>query len=155
MENDFQESNERRQQASDLLNELESDRTHLTRRLRSAPWLAPAFALIAAAYIATPALPGEGGRDFILIAALTIGVLLLAAFRRVTGVKLSRFGFIEWTLVVVAIVASLFLFSVSLGLAASGLTWWIAASALAGFAVVAGLVTLITASLRERLRDVA
>ncbi|GGF04578.1 hypothetical protein [Mycetocola zhadangensis] len=155
MENDFHSVGAERAHASELLNELESDRNHLAQRLDRARWLAPAFALIAAAYIATPILPGEGGRSLVLVAAIVASVLLLGEYRRVTGVKLSRFGFVEGALFVAAIVTSLFFFSVSLGLAASGLSWWVLASALAGFVVVAGLVNRITASLRERLRDVA
>lgn len=140
------------QNVSGILDELQADRDRLVQRFRAPKWLAPGFGLIAAAYVSTPALPGERTNNFVLIAALVIGILLIGNTYRATGIKISRFGVLEWVALAASVLGSLVLFSLSLGLAASGLYWWIAAPAGAAFVMVLLLASVIFSSMRERLR---
>jgi hypothetical protein len=138
----------------DIFDELEADRARLVQHFRAPKWLAPGYGLIAAAYVSIPAFPGEPTRNFVLIAAVIAGFLLVGNAYRATGIKISRFSVREWAAFAVAVLGSLVLHSVSLGLAASGLPWWIAAPACAAFVLVLWLASVMFASMRERLRNV-
>lgn len=137
-----------------LLEELQADRARLVEKVRAPKWLAPGFGLIAASYVMTPAFPGEGARDFVMITAPVAGILLVALSFRVTGIKFTRFGVQAWAAFAAAVAGSLALFSVSLGLVASGLLWWIAIPTVVAFVWVFWLASLIFSSMRERLRHV-
>lgn len=137
-----------------LLDELQADRARLVEKVRAPKWLAPGFGLIAASYVMTPAFPGEGAGDFVLSTALVAGILLVVLSYRVTGIKFTRFGVQAWAAFAAAVVGSLALFSVSLGLAASAVLWWIAIPAVVAFVLVFWLASLIFSSMRERLRHV-
>ncbi|TFC94460.1 MULTISPECIES: hypothetical protein [Cryobacterium] len=139
---------------SGLLEELQADRARLVEKVRAPKWLAPGFGLIAASYVMTPPFPGEGAGGFVLSTALAAGILLVALSYRVTGIKFTRFGVQAWAAFAAAVVGTLALFSVSLGLAASGLVWWIAIPAVVAFVLVCWLASLIFSSLRERLHYV-
>jgi|ERR1035437_2681894 hypothetical protein len=141
--------------ASQVFDELQSDRERLAEHFRAPKWLAPGFGLIAAAYVSTPAFPGRQADDFVLIVALVACILLVSNYRRATGVKISRFGAREWVVFAASVLSSLGLLSVSLGLAAAGLQGWIAAPAFAAFALMTWLASLIYSSMRERLRHVS
>lgn len=140
------------QVVSEILDELQADRDRLAQRFRAPKWLAPGFGLVAAVYVSTPALPGQRTSDFILIAAVVVGILLVGNTYRATGIKMSRFGLPEWVAFAASVLGSLVLFSVSLGLAASGLYWWIAAPVCVAFVMVFALTRVILSSMRERLR---
>ncbi|MCY7289441.1 MAG: hypothetical protein LH624_14645 [Cryobacterium sp.] len=137
-----------------LLEELQADRARLVEKVRAPKWLAPGFGLIAASYVTTPAFPGEGAGDFVLITALVAGLLLVALSYRITGIKFTRFGVQAWAAFAAAVLGTLALFSVSLGLAATGLIWWIAVPAVVAFVLVCWLASLIFSTMRERLRHV-
>jgi len=137
----------------DIFDDLEADRARLVEHFRAPKWLAPGYGLIAAAYVSIPAFPDEPTGDFVLIAAVIVGFLLVGNAYRATGIKISRFGAREWAAFAAAVLGSLVLHSVSLGLASLGLRWWIAASASAAFVLVLWLTRLIFSSLRERLRN--
>ena len=102
----------------------------------------------------TPVFPGERAGGFVLNTALVAGILLVVLSYRVTGIKFTLFGVQAWAGFAVAVVGGLALFSVSLGLAAIGLIWWIAVPAVVAFVLVFGLASLIFSTMRERLRDV-
>lgn len=139
---------------SGLLEELQADRARLVEKVRAPKWLAPGFGLIAASYVMTPAFPGEGAGNFVMVTAPVAGILLVVLSFRVTGIKFTRFGVQAWAAFAAAVLGSLALFSVSLGLAASGLLWWIAVPAVVAFVLVFWLASLIFSSMRERLRHV-
>ena len=90
-----------------------------------------------------------------LTSLIITSILLALAYQRVTGIKLLRFRVREGALFAMAIVVTLFFFSVSLGLAAGEVPWWIIASAVVGFLSVTGLTLLGAASMRERVRNVS
>jgi hypothetical protein len=106
-------------------------------------------------YVATPALPDTINRGFVGTSLVILGVIVTTGYQRATGVKLLRFRAFELLLFAAALLATLFFFSVSLGLAASGLPWWIVASVVASFAVATGLAHLVAASMQRRVRDAA
>ena len=139
---------------SGLLEELQADRARLVRKVRAPKWLAPGFGLIAASFVMTPAFPGGGAGGFVLSTALVAGILLVGLSCRVTGIKFTRFGVQAWAAFAAAVVGTLALFSVSLGLAATGLILWIAVPAVVAFVLVFWLASLIFSTMRERLRHV-
>jgi hypothetical protein len=138
-----------------LFGALETDRATLADSLRQPAWFAPSLGILAAIYIATPALPEAVSRGFINISLVVAGILLLVGYRRTTGIKLLRFRPLETMIFAAAIVTTLFFFSISLGLAASGLPLWIIATATAGFLTATTLAVVGAISMRERMRDVA
>lgn len=138
-----------------LLGSLKSDRAGLTERLREPKWLAPGLGALAAIYISTPALPESFNRGFVLTSLVMMSIFLVFGYQRVTGIKLHGFRIREGALFALALVTTLFLFSVSLGLAASGYPWWILASVIAGFLAVTGLALLGASSMRGRVGNVA
>jgi hypothetical protein len=137
-----------------LLENLESDRVGLVERLRQPTWLDPSLGALAAIYIATPALPKTFDHGFVVTTLIIVSILLVLGYERVTGVKLLRFHAFEGGVFAAAIIATLVFFSVSLGLEASGLPWWIIASTVVGFVVVTLLARLAASSMRERVLDV-
>ena len=137
-----------------LLEELQADRARLVEKVRAPKWLAPGFGLIAASYVMTPTFPGEGAGGFVLITALVAGILMVGLSYRLTGIKVTRFGVQAWVAFASAVLGSLALFSVSLGLAVTGLFWWIAVPAAVAFVWVFWLASLIFSTMRERLHHV-
>lgn len=155
MENDLSTNSDNSQSdVAVLLNDLETDRAGLAQRLKKPRWLAPALGALSAIFVATPALPDSFDRGSVATSLVLTGILLTIAYQWVTGVRLLRFRAFELLLFAGAILATLFFFSVSLGLAASGVPWWIIASAMASFAVATGLAHLGAASMQKRVRDV-
>lgn len=136
-----------------ILNDLDADRAGLAERMRAPRWFAPAFGAVAALYAAMPSIPNDGGRDFIFIGAVVASVILVTAYSRTTGVKASGFGARGWFLGAAGLLGVLVCLSVSFGLAAAGLHWWIALSTLAAFAWATIIVTLITSTMQQRVRD--
>jgi hypothetical protein len=154
MENNFgTDDTDTTRNAADALHALQADRAQLANRMHTPSWFAPSFGFIAGAYVAAPALPGERVSDVVLVVAILAAVVLSSAFYRVTGIRISRYGAREWVLFAAALVGTLMLFSVALGLVAGGLHWWVALPALAAFALVTWLVRVIASSMRERIRD--
>jgi hypothetical protein len=152
MENNFAsgEPNPRRA-AAELLDDLQADQERLAERAEAPRWLAPGFGLIAALYVAAPALPGEPRSNGIVTTCIIIGVVLVYLSSRATGIKFSRFGLRAWLAFAGALVGTLVLFSFSLGLVSLDSHWWVAATAAAAFALVFWLTRLIFSSMREAL----
>lgn len=141
--------------ASQVFDELQSDRERLAEHLRAPTWLAPGFGIVAAAYVSTPAFSGERTGKVVIGVALVASILMLGNLHRATGIKISRFGAREWALFAASVLSSWGLLSVSLGLAASGLHGWIAAPAFAAFALMTWLASVLYFSMRERLHHVS
>lgn len=138
--------------ASQQLDDLQADRANLAERWRTPPWLAPGFGLVAAAYVSIPAFANNQARNAVFIAALVASIALVSGYRRVTGIKLTRVGARARTVSALPVIASLILLSVSYGLAAASLHWWITLTALTGFLLVSRLAAMFTAAARDRLR---
>ena len=136
----------------DILRELDSDRAALATRVRTPWWLSAGFGLVAALVVVRPA-AGESGSGGIL-PALALGLVLLWAYRRATGVKLGRLGAMPWVVSAVALVLVLGLFSTALGLASFDLHGWVALPTAVAFAVGVGATCAFTAAARERMRRV-
>ncbi len=145
---------DQRNNAAILLSSLESDRACLAKRLREPRWFAPGLGALAALFISTPALPESFNRGFVLTSLVMMSIFLVLGYQRVTGIKLLGFRLCEGALFALAIVTTLFCFSVSLGLAAGGFPWWIMASVIAGFLAATGLALLGASSMRGRVSNV-
>ena len=146
---------DQRNDAALLLGSLKSDRAGLTEQLEEARWFAPGLGAMAAGFISTPALPESFNRGFVLTSLVIMSIFLLLGYQWVTGIKLLRFRLREGALFATAIVTTLILFSVSLGLAASGFPWWIMVPVIAGFVAATGLALLGASSMRGRVSNVA
>ncbi len=134
-----------------LLEDLRVDRQAMATQLSEPRWLAPGFGAVAAAYVATAAIPSDPWRDAVFVAAVAASLVMLSAYRRMTGIKLSRIGARAVIILLCAVGVALLMLSVSLGLAASGLTWWITASTLITFITVTWLAKRFIATASERV----
>lgn len=130
---------------------LRSDRHDLAARLDGPRWLGPGLGVVVAAFVASPVVPDESWRNTVFLLALAASIALLASYRRATGIKLSRVGPRASLIYAVAAGLTLLLLSVSYGLAAGGLSWWVSASAVAAFLLVTWLVRLFISAARDHL----
>lgn len=137
--------------ASALLGDLDSDRASFARRLEAPSWLAPAFGILAAAYVAAPA-AGEA-RSGSLLVLIILSVVLIHLYRRATGIRVSRIGLPEWLLCGAALLVCLVLLSVSLGLVSFGLNWWVILPAAVAFLVGSVAASRFIRSAQERIRN--
>ncbi len=135
----------------ELLEDLRVDRRAMATQLSGPRWLAPGFGVVAAAYVATAAILSDPWRDAVFVAAVAASLVMLSAYRRTTGIKLSRIGVRAVFILLCAMGVTLLLLSVSFGLAASGLTWWITASTLITFIAVTWLTKRFIAAASERV----
>lgn len=119
---------------------LRADRRALAARLGNPRWLHRGFGTLAAAFVASPAIPDGVWRTIVLLAVLTASLSLLSAYRRTTGARLSRLGPSAATYFAAVCAVSLVMVSVSFGLTAGGLSWWITASAAITALIVERLV---------------
>lgn len=152
MENDIASSdpNESRT-AAEILGELQADRARLAQRTRAPRWLAPGFGVIAGLYVLIPGLPGSRPETGFVTTALVVGIVMVYLTRQATGIKFARFGARAWFALAGAVIGTLILYSVALGLVASELQWWVAAPAVAAFGLVFVLIRVIFSSMRKNL----
>ncbi len=87
------------------------------------------------------------------MAQLAATLVMLYAYRRTTGIKLSRLGVRAVVIFLCATGATLFMLSVSYGLAASSLTWWVAAPTLITFVVVTWFAKMFISAAGERVSN--
>lgn len=76
---------------------------------------------------------------------------MLTAYRKTTGVKLSRLGARATVILLCAVGVSLLMLSVSYGLIASPFTWWVSVSILVTFLAVTWLAKLFIRAASERV----
>jgi len=152
MENDIAsgDPNESRA-AAEILGKLQSDREQLAQRTQAPRWLAPGFGVLAGLYVLIPALPGNRPETGFVTTALVVGIVMVYASRRITGIKFARFGVQAWFALAGAVIGTLIFYSVALGLVASGLNWWVVAPAAATFGLVLWLTRVIFSSMRKTL----
>jgi hypothetical protein len=138
--------------AAALLNELAADRALLAGRLAAPGWLYPAFGALTALYVASPAIgPASASRPVVGF-AMASTIILVWAYQRTSGVKVSRAGTPARLTLGILLGATLLLLSTSLGLASFGLYWWIALPAAASFVLTVTLGRLFDRQYREKVR---
>lgn len=138
--------------AQALLHDLSSDRAALADRLQAPRWLYPLIGLIAAGYVASPAIPLDG--SVILGILLAASLVLVLSHRRLSGVRPSRAGTRGPGLIVnlVGGVLLLVLISTSFGLVSLLSPWWVLAPALVGFIAALILGRWFDLRYRENMR---
>jgi hypothetical protein len=139
-------------QAQEALRELASDRATLADRLAAPWWLYPFFALIAAGYVATPAIRSAEARNDVVGILIAAGVVLLLAYRRLSGVRVSRTGGRGAALLAGLLMVILLLLSTSYGLVSLLSAWWVLVPATVSFSVVLVLGRWFDRLYRENLR---
>lgn len=120
-------------------------------RLSGPAWLAPGFGLVAATYVATAVIASDPWRDAVFIAAVAATFAMLTAYRKTTGIKLSRLGARATVIPLCAVGVSLLMLSVSYGLVASPFTWWVSVPILVTFLAVTWLAKLLIRAASERV----
>lgn len=143
-----------KENASELLGQLETDRETLAAQATTPWWIPVGFGLVGAAYVSIPSFPENGTRSFVLIAAVVASVALIGAYRRATGIRASAVGPKTWFVAALTVVTLLALISISYGLASLDLHWWMIAPAAVAAAAVGALSLLFTTSARERMARV-
>jgi hypothetical protein len=139
-------------QAQEALRDLASDRATLADRLAAPWWLYPFFALIAAGYVATPAIPSEEARNAVVGILIVAGIVMLLTYRRLSGVRVSRTGGRGAALLGGLLMVVLLLLSTSYGLVSLLSAWWVLVPATVCFSVVLVLGRLFDRLYRENLR---
>lgn len=76
---------------------------------------------------------------------------MLTAYRKTTGIKLSRLGARATVMLLCAVGVSLLMLSVSYGLVASAFTWWVTATILVTFLAVTWLAKLFIRTASEHV----
>lgn len=138
--------------AQKLLHDLAADRDALAGRIVAPGWLYPAFGVIAALYVASPAIDPESVRNVVVGLAIAFTVILSFGYQRISGVRMSRVGARGAVILGVLLCATLVLLSVSFGLASFDLQWWIMVPAAASFGLVLILGRWFDHQYREGLR---
>jgi len=147
--------NDRAADAAAALRGVQADREALAARIPEPRWHLAGFGAIALAWVAQAATLSPGAAyeppttSWVAVAA---AVILLVLLRGRTGIRFREVGARAVLLVVAALLGCLVLFSVSLGLVASGLGWAVAITALAAFALVTWLSTLAFRAAVARIR---
>jgi hypothetical protein len=122
--------------AQELLQDLNADRATLAGRMAAPWWLYPAFGVITAIYVATPAIEPEANRHVVTGIVIASAVALPLVYQHISGVKMSRVGAHGMVILGVMMCATLLLLSTSFGLAAVDAQWWIALPIAFGFGLV-------------------
>lgn len=135
------------------LDGLQQDRAALTRRIRPPRWYYGALALVAGAWVATPALP-EQIRSVATPLLIVLYVVLVASYPRLTGVRGAKVGWRTALLLVAALVIVLAMYSVALGLASALGAWWVVLPAVVTVAAVFGIGFATEHARKATLRDV-
>lgn len=133
------------------LADLRADRQNLATKMGGPGWLAPGLGLVAAIVVAGPAAGDGQWRNIMLAGAMAAGIVLTSSFHSRTGIKPSRVGMRAAGIYAGALGLTLVLLSVSFGLAAGGMNWWIAVTALVALVLVTWLVQLFVAATRDHL----
>lgn len=139
-------------QAHQALHDLELDRATLAERLAAPGWLHPLFALVVAAFVATPAIRVDEARNTIVGLLIAVTFVLLATYQRLCGVRVGRTGIRGAALVIGVLAATLLLLSTSYGLVSLLTGWWVLAPAAACFVMVLAAGRWLDRLYREELR---
>lgn len=96
-------------------------------------------------------MPSDFWRDAVFVAAVAASLAMLSAYRSTTGIKLSSLGARAVVILLCAVGVTLFMLSVSYGLAASPFIWWISASTLLTFVAVMWLAKKFIGAVSEHV----
>lgn len=136
-----------------LLDELQADRVALADRVSVPAWFYPTFALLAALYVGTPALPDGQMRSIVTSVLLAAAVVSALLYPRLSGVRVSGVGASGWCLLLALLVGMIVLLSVSFGLTASLSAWWVLVPQAICFVLVLFGGRLFDREYRRRLRS--
>jgi hypothetical protein len=137
--------------ARQTLQDLASDREALAGRLIAPWWTYPLFALIAAAYVATPAVQPDS-RSLVVGCLTGAFVLLAGSYHRLSGVRVGRIGVRGGAVLATLVLVVQVSLSAANGLAASLTGWWVLAPAAASFVLVLVGARWFDRLYRENLR---
>ncbi|MBO0595776.1 hypothetical protein I2485_13335 [Nesterenkonia sp. E16_7] len=143
------------QDAAQTLNALTDDRERLASAIQVPRALLAAFGGLAAWWVATAAgtTPGENYEPPTSGWLALVGILVtLHLIQRETGLRLRTMGSRAGFAVAGIIAVCLVLFSVSLGLVASGMIWVVALTSLTAFVTTTWLAGIAYRSAVDRLR---
>ncbi|EXF24693.1 hypothetical protein BG28_04545 [Nesterenkonia sp. AN1] len=143
------------QDAAQTLETLTDDRERLASAIQVPRALLAAFGCLAAWWVSTAAgtTPGENYEPPASGWLALVGILvILHLIQRETGLRLRTVGSRAGFAVARIITACLVLFSVSLGLVASGMIWAVALTSLIAFATTAWLAGIAYRSAVDQLR---
>lgn len=135
-----------------LLRDFDADRVALARRMAAPWWLYPAFGVITALYVASPAIESDANRRVVVQLAMVSTIFLLFGYQRLSGVRVSRVGLRGAVILGVLVCATLALLSISFGLASFDMQWWIAIPAAVSFGLVVILGRRFDFLYRDELR---
>lgn len=136
--------------AHDLLEQLGDDRTRLA-SLSATPWWAPVLlALVAALWVASPAV---GDRTTSYVLAVLGAVLVVSLVRTRTGIRVRAAGPRSAGLAVLWLLVTLVLYSVALGLVSLDRSAWVVVPAVVAGGVTYGAVRVADGWAREGLRS--
>lgn len=156
MENNFGDASAQHDpSAARLLSELDADRARLSRRVVAPRWVAPAYGALAGLQVARVWVADSVVAPFWLPTLLTVGVLIAVVYFRATGVKVSTWPVAAWVYFSYAVLVTLALSSVALGLASFDLTWWIVLPVLGTVGAVTFLVGRLVRAVADRVGRVA
>lgn len=116
------------------LSGLQSDRAALAGRIAAPAWTHAAFGVVAAGFVAGPAVVSNV-RAVLFPVLLCVAIALMWYQRTATGVQARSIGPRAWVVVGAALVVILAMFSVSMGLVASLSPWWVIAPAVVALGV--------------------
>lgn len=137
--------------AQTLLHDLDADRAVLAARVAAPWWMYPALGITTSLYVASPALASDANRRIVAGLAIALSMLLLAGYRRVSGVKMSRVG-VRGTVMLSGLVGAVLALSISFGLAAADARWWISIPAVVSLGLVVIVGGRFDRGYREALR---
>lgn len=138
--------------AAGVLTDLASDRQALARHLAAPKWLYLAFGVLTAVYVASPMVGPDLARRAVAGATIAAACLLVWAYQRLVGVRVSRVGTSARLTLVILLGATLLLLSASYGLRSLGLSAWVIATAAMSFALTTTLGRRFDGQYREDLR---
>ncbi|WP_040510937.1 hypothetical protein [Gordonia soli] len=124
--------------AEKSLRDLHADRERLVQRARVSPLVLAGFGAAGGVGVASAATTNPGGNyepPMLGMAALVAVVILGYLVRRVIGVRFRSWGVAAITAAVGVVIVCMALYSVSLGLVASGHHWPVALTSAAAFVV--------------------
>lgn len=123
--------------AQQQLHTLEQDSSRLEKSTRRPGFLAPALALIAAFWVSSPwlkNLDSDGNSSTYMTSLIAVIVVLAAA--GTTGLRTRPKSRISWLGPIALVIGLLACYSISHGLVASGLAWWVVVPAVVTFVCV-------------------
>lgn len=135
-----------------LLHDLDADRAALAGRVAAPRWLYPAFGVIAALYVASPAIEPDTTRSVVLWLAIAFSLVFSFGYQRISGVRMSRVGIRGGMILGVLGGATFALLSISFGLASFDLQWWITVPTAAELGLMVILGRWFDRVQREELR---